>query len=73
MSLGSSFMYCNDIEVDMKNTFVLLLLSLAACGQKLDGDGDGFDELTGDCNDDDPNIGPAAIEICDGIDNDCIL
>ena len=55
----------------MKNTFVLLLLSLSACGQQLDGDGDGFDELTGDCNDDDPNIGPAAIEICDGIDNDC--
>ena len=36
-----------------------------------DNDGDGF--LPGaDCNDNDPNINPAAVEVCDGnIDNNC--
>ena len=40
----------------------------------LDGDGDGSttSELGGeDCDDTDPEIGPEADEICDGIDNDC--
>lgn len=27
--------------------------------------------LGGDCNDEEPYINPAAIEVCDGIDNDC--
>lgn len=36
----------------------------------LDGDGDGVIAAE-DCNDGDPNIGPGAIEVCDGIDNDC--
>jgi hypothetical protein len=39
---------------------------------KRDDDGDGFAEFAGDCNDRDPNIHPAANEICgDGIDQDC--
>ena len=40
----------------------------------LDGDGDGTTtgELGGeDCDDTDPDIGPGADEVCDGIDNDC--
>ncbi|MEZ4960186.1 MAG: MopE-related protein [Saprospiraceae bacterium] len=28
-------------------------------------------ETSGDCNDGDPSINPAATEVCDGIDNDC--
>ena len=36
-----------------------------------DADGDGFTESRGDCDDDDPDIHPAATDICDEIDNDC--
>jgi PQQ-like domain/Putative metal-binding motif len=28
-------------------------------------------DVSGDCNDADPDIGPAAVEICDGIDQNC--
>ncbi len=35
-----------------------------------DLDSDGYDS-TIDCDDADPNINPGALELCDGIDNDC--
>jgi hypothetical protein len=37
----------------------------------VDNDGDGFSEHRGDCNDDDPDIYPRAIERCNGVDDDC--
>ncbi len=48
-------------------------LALPACNNnKLDADGDGFTELTNDCDDNDPNIHPDAIEVCyNGIDDNC--
>jgi len=47
------------------------LYSLDHLALKLpDDDGDGFSTLV-DCDDTNPAINPAAIEICDGIDNDC--
>ena len=36
-----------------------------------DVDGDGFNELEGDCNDSESSINPNAYEIRDGIDNNC--
>jgi uncharacterized protein (TIGR03382 family) len=36
-----------------------------------DDDGDGATEVDGDCHDADPAIGPHAVEVLDGIDNDC--
>ncbi len=35
-----------------------------------DLDGDGFPIAT-DCADEDPTVNPSALEVCDGIDNDC--
>lgn len=38
-----------------------------------DADGDGWLDCQGDCDDDNPNIGPGFAELCDGLDNDCDL
>ncbi len=36
-----------------------------------DADGDGAATCSGDCDDGDPEVGPGAVELCDGVDNDC--
>ncbi len=36
-----------------------------------DGDGDGYSEIDGDCDDTDASLSPGVPELCDGIDNDC--
>lgn len=45
-------------------------LSGSAGAKLVDNDGDGV-PAGADCRDDDPKIRPGAIEICDGLDNDC--
>ncbi len=37
----------------------------------MDNDGDGVTEFAGDCNDENPAQFAGAVEICDGLDNDC--
>jgi len=60
----------------MNNTFSLLALALWGCTggtgtlPVADIDEDGFFSDV-DCNDGDPLINPGAVELCDGIDNDC--
>ena len=42
------------------------------CPEDVDDDGDGFTENQGDCNDGDAGIHPGAVEVCgDGVDQDC--
>ena len=36
-----------------------------------DGDGDGFENCEGDCDDDEETVYPGASEVADGLDNDC--
>ncbi|RJQ15337.1 MAG: hypothetical protein C4560_10850 [Nitrospiraceae bacterium] len=37
----------------------------------MDNDGDGYTEIQGDCNDNNDSVYPGALEVCDGIDNNC--
>ncbi len=46
------------------------LADFQACSGLVDADGDGY-FAPADCNDQDPAISPGAIEVCDGVDNDC--
>jgi len=54
----------NQIE-DLQNQLTDIYQNL------IDGDGDGFTPSEGDCDDSNALVYPNAIEICDGIDNDC--
>ncbi len=51
-------------DVDVASSTVVL-----SC--VLDADGDGVDVRDGDCNDAAPDVFPGAVELCNGIDDDC--
>ena len=50
---------------------ISLLFPTFILGCARDNDGDNFDEDSNDCNDNDATIYPGALEICDGVDNNC--
>jgi hypothetical protein len=41
------------------------------CSEQNDGDGDGWTIADGDCDDLDPAVHPAALELCNELDDDC--
>ncbi len=54
------------------STYYSTVLEFTAADFELvDNDGDGTTLCLGDCNDADPNIFPTAVEVCDGVDNNC--
>ena len=71
----------NPTEAQDAVTFSVLLEKITALQNQInylqdtansnDDDGDGFNELEGDCNDSESSINPNAYEIRDGIDNNC--
>lgn len=61
MMAGSVFFTC----------LMVLLLNAAMAGKPVDNDDDGYTDRV-DCNDNDSQVNPDAIEVCfDGVDNNC--
>ncbi len=54
----------------MRRTALLSLLLLTACPPAADLDGDGFDGDE-DCDDANADVNPAAVELCNAVDDDC--
>ncbi|MBX2928198.1 MAG: T9SS type A sorting domain-containing protein [Saprospiraceae bacterium] len=57
-----------DVDNDGYSSGTTLTQCLRPAGYKVPAE---LTATTGDCNDNNPDINPAATEICDGIDNDC--
>jgi hypothetical protein len=51
--------------------FVLISGGRYISGQSFDDDGDGYTECGGDCADNNSAVHPGAVEVCNGIDDNC--
>jgi hypothetical protein len=61
-----------DLVVDLQTTVMTLEARLAALeGLAIDDDGDLFTENQGDCDDTDAAVFPGAVEVANGVDDDC--
>ena len=58
------------LMLDADGSTLHTLLTMG-CGEHIDGDGDGLSTEAGDCDDDNADVYPGAVETCDGADNDC--
>ena len=65
--LSGLLVFLASCEVEDKDG---LTLATDTAALSTDGDGDGFPADV-DCNDGDASVGPGAVEVCDGIDNNC--
>ncbi|MHC4268581.1 MAG: MopE-related protein [Planctomycetota bacterium] len=62
----------NTIEIILKGKpGGALTVQVLADASDIDLDDDSFTGNEGDCNDNDASINPAALEVCDGVDNNC--
>jgi hypothetical protein len=65
---GSGTRTAEAYDGDRPEGAALLHVEFDLCTADVDGDGFACDV---DCNDGDPDVHPAAAELCDGVDNDC--
>jgi len=63
--------YWCESEHDVEGSLVPMTGSPGQEGHYCDSDHDGYDEISGDCDDFDPKRSPTAKEKCNGIDDDC--
>lgn len=71
-SVGCSFESSTKLEIDTGNVGETGLPDTGTVPPELtDDDLDGFSEADGDCDDDNSSIYPGALDVCDGLDNDC--
>ncbi len=74
---GHSIVWTGDAAIlwggtaDTSNISLLDVGGRLFLGQLQDDDGDGYSECEGDCDDTNPSFHPGAVELCDGLDNDC--
>ncbi|MCK6506985.1 hypothetical protein L6R53_27035 [Myxococcota bacterium] len=61
---GSGDLHYADLDVDGYGSYTSYVLSCDAP--------DGYVDFSGDCDDGDDAINPAADEVCDGLDNNCV-
>ena len=65
---GAAGLFTDTLLVSWDTGTLEVPISILALG--LDNDGDGW-RSPEDCNDGNPDINPDALEVCDGLDNDC--
>ena len=70
-SIGCSFKASTELEIDTGGVDTATPDTGTSSVVETDRDQDGFSEEDGDCDDDNASIYPEALDVCDGLDNDC--